>query len=73
MMPPSPAAKWAKLASDYAAVSVSMATFAKTRINGFKMLDGETVVRTLHRFDQLVNEFVIQALPPSNKTMVLLS
>ena len=75
MMLPSPAAKWAKLASDYAAVSASMATVARTRFNDFKMLDGETVVQTLHRFDQLANECVIQALPLSedNKTMILLT
>ena len=75
MMLPSPVAKWAKLASDYAAVSASMATVARTRFNDFKTLDGETVVQTLHRFDQLANEYVIQALPLSedNKTMILLT
>ena len=38
-------------------------------------MDGETVVQTLHRFDQLANECVIQALPLSedNKAMILLT
>ena len=51
MMPPSPATEWAKLAFDYAAVSTSMATIAKTRFNDFNMLDGGTLVQILRRFD----------------------
>ena len=70
----SPAEKWAKLASDYAAVSANMASIADQRFNDFEMMDGETVVQILHRFDHLTNECIIQALPPSesNKTRVLL-
>ena len=52
-----------------------MASIARTRFNDFKMLDGETVVQTLHRFYQFANECVIQALPLSedNKTMIHLT
>ena len=67
--------KWDKLAEDYASISASMATVARTRFQDFKMRDGESVVSTLHRFDQLVNECLIQAiyLTEEDKTMVLLT
>ena len=39
------------------------------------MRDGDTVVQTQHRFDQLVNECIIQALAitENDKTMALLT
>ena len=46
MMLLTPAEKWAKLASDYAAVSEQMATVARTRFNDFRMREGDTVVQT---------------------------
>ena len=52
MMLPSPAEKWDKLSSDYAAVSAQMATIARSRFNDFRMRDGDTVVQTQHRFGQ---------------------
>ena len=75
MMMPSAAEKWEKIATDYAAVSASMATVARTRFQDFKMKDGESVIQTLHRFDQLVNECTIQAiyLTQDEKTAALLT
>ena len=75
MMMPSAAEKWEKIATDYAAVSASMATVARTRFQDFKMKDGESVIQTLHRFDQLVNECTIQAvnLSEEEKTAALLT
>ena len=71
----SPAEKWLKLATDYAAISVSMATNALSRFHDFKMRDGDSVLQTQHRFDQLVNECMIQAvnITDENKTIVLLT
>ena len=71
----SPAEKWLKLAIDYAAISVSMATNALSRFHDFKMRDGDSVLQTQHRFDQLVNECMIQAvnITDENKTIVLLT
>ena len=40
MMLPSPAEKWDKLSSDYAAVSAQMAIVARSRFNDFRMRDG---------------------------------
>ena len=75
MMLQNVAEKWDKLAEDYASISASMATVARTRFQDFKMRDGESVVSTLHRFDQLVNECLIQAiiLTEEDKTRALLT
>ena len=44
MMLPSPAQKWTKFATDYAAVSASMACNARTCFHDFSMRDGDSVV-----------------------------
>lgn len=54
--------KWEKLANDYAAVSSSQGTVARAKFNNFKIRDGESVIETQHRFDNLVNECNIQAI-----------
>ena len=41
MMLPSLAKKWAKLATDYTAVSASMAVIARSRFHDFRMRDGD--------------------------------
>ena len=71
----SPAQKWNKLAADYAAVSELQAGTARTRFTGFKMREGDTVVQTQHRFDELLNECIIQAvlITEPECTMVLLT
>ena len=73
LMLPSPAEKWAKLAMDYAAVFASMASNARSRFNDFRMHDGDSVVTTQHRFDEMANECAIQGVPSTedNKTMIL--
>ena len=75
MMLPSTTQKWTKLATDYAAVSASMASNARTRFHDFRMRDGDLVVQAQHRFDELVNECVIQAVGVSegDRTHVLLT
>ena len=75
LMLPTPAQKWAKLAEDYAAISTSMASNARSRFHEFRMRDGDSVIETQHRFDQMVNECIIQAvaIDEENKTMVLLT
>ena len=62
MMLPDAAEKWEKLAIDYAAVSSSQGTVARARFNNFRIRDGESVIETHHRFDDLVNECNIQAI-----------
>ena len=71
----SSAEKRLKLATDYAAISVYMATNALSRFHDFKMRDGDSVRQTQHRFDHLVNECMIQAVNTTdeNKTIVLLT
>ena len=39
---------WEKIANDYAAVSPSFATLARMTFHGFKMLNGENVIETIH-------------------------
>lgn len=75
MLLPLAAEKWEKLATDYAAVSASMAAVARVRFISFRMRDGESVIQTLHRFDELVNECTIQAVhvTEEEKTAVLLT
>lgn len=62
MMLPDVAEKWEKLANDYAAVSSSQGTVARAKFNNFRIRDGESVIETLHRFDDLVNECNIRAI-----------
>ena len=71
----SPAEKWLKLATDYASISISMATNALSAFHDFKMRDGDSVLQTQHRFDHLVNECMIQAvnITDENKTITLLT
>ena len=71
----SPAQKWNKLAADYAAVSAIQAASARSRFMSFKMREGDTVVQTQHRFDELLNECIIQAVlvTEADSTMVLLT
>ena len=54
--------KWDKLANEYAAVSPSQLTNARSRFNNFSSRNGETIIETQHRFDDLVNECTIQAI-----------
>ena len=70
-----PAQKWNKLAVDYAAVSALQASTARTRFMAFSMRDGDTVVQTQHRFDEMLNECIIQAvmITDAECTMVLLT
>ena len=74
MMLPDAADKWDKLANDYAAVSSSQSTNARSKFNNFRIRDGESVIETQHRFDDLVNECSIQAINLSDeeKTAALL-
>ena len=51
----SPEEMWDKLATDYAAVSASMAAIARSRFHDFRMRDGDTTMQTQHRFDYMVN------------------
>ena len=71
---PGAAEMWEKLANDYAAVSPSFATLARTTFHGFRILNGESVIETIHRFDNLVSECDIQDidLTEGDKTAVLL-
>ena len=71
----SPAQKWNKLAADYAAVSTLQAATVRARFMSFKMREGDTVVQTQRRFDELLNECIIQAVMVTNadSTMVLLT
>ena len=48
---------------------------ARSRFNDFRIRDGDTVVQTQHRFDQVVNECIIQALTITehDKTLALLT
>ena len=73
MMLPIAAEKWEKLALDYAAMSTSMAANARSRFHDFRMRDGDTLVQTQHRFDEMVNECTIQAVAVTeeDRTMVL--
>ena len=68
------AEKWDKLADDYASVSDSFATLARTRFHSFKILNGESVTETQHRFDDPINECNIQGvnLTEGDKTAALL-
>ena len=66
MMLPDAADEWDKLANDYAAVSSSQSTNARSKFNNFKNRDGEFVIETQHRFDDLVNECSIQAIDLSD-------
>ena len=71
----SPAQKWNKLAADYAAVSALQAATARARFMSFRIREGDTVVQTQHRFDELLNECIIQAVmvTDADSTMVLLT
>ena len=71
---PTPAMKWAKLQADYALVSNQMATEARAKFLNFRMLHGETVVETQHRFDAVVSECLIQGLPetPESQSRALM-
>ena len=71
----SPAQKWNKLVADYAAVSASQAATARARFMSFRMREGDTVVQTQHRFDELLNECIIQAVlvTDADSTMVLMT
>ena len=62
MMLPSPAEKWTKLVTDYAAILASMAAIARSRFHDFRMRDDDSVVQTQHRFDEMVNECIIQTM-----------
>lgn len=75
MLLPSVADKWEKLAEDYAAISSSMATLARSSFQDFRMKDGDSVITTIHHFDRLVNECLIQAicLDENEKTRALLA
>ena len=42
--------KWEERADDYASVSDSFATLAGTKFHAFKILNGESVTMTQHRF-----------------------
>ena len=64
MMMVTPKEKWDKLAADYASVSAGHAANARANLGNFRINDGETVVQMVHRFDQVVNECIIQAVPP---------
>ena len=72
---PTPALKWAKLQADYALVSNQMATEARAKFLNFRMLNGETVVETQHRFDAVVSECLIQGLPetPESQSRALMT
>lgn len=74
MILPDAAEKWDKLANDYAAVSASQSTNARSKFNNFCIRDGESVIETQHRFDDVVNECSIQAiiLNEQEKTSALL-
>ena len=74
MMLPDAADKWEKLANDYAVVSSSQSTNARSKFNNFRIRDGESAIETHHRFDDLVNECSIQAihLSEEEKTAALL-
>lgn len=39
-----------------------MAAIARSRFHEFRMRDGDTIVQTHHRFDQMANECIIQAV-----------
>lgn len=62
MMLPDVANKWDKLANDYVAVSSSQGTVARTIFNNFRIRDGESVMETHHRFDDLDNVCNIEAI-----------
>ena len=55
--------------------SASMVSLAKSPFNDFLMHNGDTVIQTQRRFDQMVNECIIQDLtvPKAEKTSVLLT
>ena len=70
---PSASGKWEKLRDDYATLSPGMASNAWQRFTEFRMKDGDSVVETIHRFDERVNECLIQAVnvTEEDKTRVL--
>ena len=69
MMLQTPLAKWGKPANDYASMSSIMGALARSQFHAFRMRDEDTVVRTQHRFDHLVNEYVIQGVAVTKKNM----
>ena len=71
----SPAQKWNKLAADYVAVSTLRVATARARFMSFRMREGDTVVQTRQWFDELLNEYIIQAIVVTNadSTMVLMT
>ena len=66
--------KWDKIANDFATVSSSQSTSARSKYNNFRIRVGESVIETQHGFDNLVNECSIQAIHLSDeeKTAALL-
>ena len=59
--------------SKLATVSTSMAAIARSRFHDFKVWDGDTVVQAQRKFDQMVNECIIQvvAITKDDKTLAL--
>ena len=71
----SPALQWNKLAAVYATGLALQAATTRARFMSFRMRDGDTVVKTQHRFDELLNECIIHAVMVTDRdsTMVLLT
>ena len=56
----SPAENWNMLAADYAAVSTLQVAIARARFMSFRMRVGDIVVQIQHRFDELLNECIVE-------------